>query len=125
MTLRAILAKYHQPAGLAGGSTTAALERDLARYARRNAAVYAVLFIVLVVILVAVSVMVIFDVRDGRGVRTGVLAGAGITFPVILEMTRRTVREWSKTDLVRILCRRLEASQVQAVIGQLLKDSGL
>lgn len=49
------------------------------------------------------------------------LAGAGVTFPIILEAIRRTVREWSRSDLLVVLSRRLDAAQLQVVIEQLVK----
>jgi len=121
MTLRAILAKHHQPAGLAGSGSNAALERDLVRHARWNAISYAVLFALVVVILFSVGVIIILDANSGRGIRTNVLAGAGVSFPVILEVMRRTVREWSRADLLVVLSRRLDSAQLQTVIERLLE----
>jgi hypothetical protein len=109
-----------QPAGLAGRASSSALERDLRRHGRLMAIAYASLLAVLLVILLGVGVMLVLDVRDGRGVRTGVLAGAGVTFPVTLEVIRRTVREWTRTDLVRVLSRQLDDRQLQSVIAVLL-----
>ena len=33
----------------------------------------------------------------------------------------RTVREWSRADLMAVLCRRLDGSQLQAVIEKLIE----
>jgi hypothetical protein len=120
MSLETILRAHVQPAGLAGRASSSALERDLRRHGRLMAIAYASLLAVLLVILLGVGVMLVLDVRDGRGVRTGVLAGAGVTFPVTLEVIRRTVREWTRTDLVRVLSRQLDDRQLQSVIAVLL-----
>ena len=121
MTVQRILAKHYQPAGLAGSSTSAALERDLLRHAKWNAVAYVVLFVLFLIVLIAAGAMVFNDAREGRSVRTTVLAGAGITLPIILDLIRRTVREWSRADLMAVLCRRLDGSQLQAVIEKLIE----
>ena len=109
-TLHGILLKHHQPPGLAGGKSSFSLERDLLRHARTNAAIYGALFVLLLGIVVVVGTLLVMDARDGQALRTGVLAGAGVTFPVILELTRRTVREWSQASLLAVLCRRMDAN---------------
>ena len=71
-------------------------------------------------ILLSVGAVIVLDARDGRPVRTNVLAAAGVTFPLMLELVRRTVREWSRADLLVVLSRRLEPGQLQPIIDRLL-----
>lgn len=119
-TVRSILVKHHQPAGLAGTTSATALERDLTRHVKWMALSYGVLFVLMVVILLSVGAVIVLDARDGRPVRTNVLAAAGVTFPLMLELVRRTVREWSRADLLVVLSRRLEPGQLQPIIDRLL-----
>ena len=122
MSVEQILTKHFQPAGVMGGGS-AALERDLRAHARLNATIYTALFVMLIAILAVVGVMLVQDAREGRGVRTGVLAGAGVTFPVVLELIRRTVREWSQASLMARLSRRLDGPQIQSVIEKLIEKT--
>ena len=119
MTVEQILRKHYQPAGVMGGGS-AGLERDLAAHARLNAMIYSALFVLLLGVLALVAVMIVQDANEGRASRTGVLAGAGVTVPVVLEMIRRTVREWSQASLMSRLSRRLDGPQTQAVIEKLI-----
>jgi hypothetical protein len=122
MTTQQILAKHYQPSGVLGGGS-AGLERDLRAHAQLNARIYAALFVLLAVILTVVLAMVVQDAREGRSVQIGVLAGAGLTVPAILEMIRRTVREWSQANLMALLSRKLSGPQVQAIIEKLIDKS--
>ena len=124
MSLSTILAKHRQPAGLAGAPGTAAFARDLRRHARLTVVIYAALFAVLLALMTLLVWMVVMDSREGRSIRTAILAGAGISCPIILELMRRTVREWGRTDLVAVLARRLDSGRLQAVIEALLKADG-
>ena len=119
MTVQQILAKHYQPAGVLGDASTS-LGTDLRAHARLNAVIYTALFAVLLVILGVVGLMIIYDAQEGRTTRTGVLAGAGLSVPVIVEMIRRTVREWSQASLLALLSQRLEGPQVQAVVEKLI-----
>jgi hypothetical protein len=120
MTVETILAKHFQPAGVLGGTSSGELERDLRRHARLNATIYALLLLLLVAILLGVALVIGADVRDQRNTRTALLTGAGVTFPIILELVRRAVREWSRASLVAVLCRGLKGPQLQSVIETLL-----
>jgi len=121
MTVQRILEKHFTPAGVLGSSSATSLDRDLRHHARLNAVIYTVLMIVLITILVGYTFMVIEDTRDGGRSRTTLLAGAGLTFPVVLEFIRRTVREWSEASLIARLCRGLEPAQRQTVIEKLVE----
>jgi len=120
MSLDTILRTHVRPAGLAGRTGSSALERDLQRHGRIMLIAYVSLLGILLVILLGVGTMLVLDVRDGRGVRTGVLAGAGVTLPATLELIRREPVEYTRTDLVRVLSRRLDDAQLQNVITVLL-----
>lgn len=120
MNLDTILQKHFTPAGVLGGTGSRALERDLRRHARLNATIYAGLLVVLLAILCALAIVVYTDARDGQNVRISLLAGAGVTVPVVLEWIRRTVREWSQANLMTLLARKLEGPQLQSVMGKLI-----
>ena len=119
MTVQQILAKHYQPAGVMGDASTS-LESDLQAHARLNAIIYTALFAVLLVILGVVGTMLIHDAQEGHNARTSVLAGAGLSVPIVVEMIRRTVREWSQASLMALLAKRLEGPQLQAVIEKLI-----
>jgi hypothetical protein len=121
MKMEHLLAKHQRPVGLAGGATNAALERDLVRHVRWMAIGYASLFVLLTVFLIGFGIVTVNDVRNGRAVGTGILTAAGVTFPLLMELLRRTVREWARADLMVVLSRRLDASQLQVIVDHLLK----
>ncbi len=123
MTTQQILERHYQPAGIMGGGESAALERDLQAHARLNSIIYTALFAVLLVILITVLIMIVEDAREGRSARVGILAGAGVTVPVVLEMIRRTIREWSQASLMARLAGQLEGPQMQAIIEKLIDKS--
>jgi hypothetical protein len=120
MSVRDILEKHFQPAGVMGPNDSSSLLEDLQRHVRLNTVLYFLLVGVLVVILLGYSLVVAADVRTGTGVRVTTMAGAGLTFPVILEFIRRAVREWSEAVLIIRLCERLDGPQVQATVAQLI-----
>jgi hypothetical protein len=119
-TLDDILRQHYQPAGLAGGRSLSPLERDLRRHARLNAIAYGTVLVLLVAIVLGSGVMLVYAARACQEPHSGVLAGAGISIPLLLGLTRRTAREWSQASLVAVLCRRMDANQLQAVLEKLL-----
>jgi hypothetical protein len=123
MSLHTILTRHYQPSGLAGISGATALERELRRHSRLMLIGYSVLVAVLLALLFFVVWMVALDANEGRSMRTTILAGAGISCPFLLELMRRTIREWARTNLVVVLARRMDTAQMQSIIQALLSES--
>jgi hypothetical protein len=76
--------------------------------------------VLVLLIVLGSGAMLIYTARACQPPQTLFLAGAGISFPFLLGLTFRTVREWSQASLIAVLSRRMDPNQLQAVLEKLL-----
>lgn len=82
---------------------------------------YVALFTLLMFILLGVGVMAAAEARVCREVRADVLIAGVAAVAAILDISRRTVGEWSKARLLARVCRRVDAVQVDVLVERLLE----
>ena len=122
MTVEAILQKHFVPSELL--STRAVkqgLLKDLNKQKRFTSILYGVLFgAVCVVSMIAIIALFTDVFKDEASRRTGIIAGAGVGVPVMLEWMRRVVREWTQMTLLITVVSRSDEDGIQALLEKLL-----
>jgi len=125
MMLRSIAQKYHVPAGvLSEDLARDALLADLRANIKLHSRLSAILFGTICMITIIAVLALAFDLVKGEKLHITIVAAAGLSIPALLEMMRRTVREWSQTNLMVTLVSHSDEQATQVLLKKLLKGVG-
>lgn len=125
MTLKSIAQKHHVPAGvLSEDLARDALLADLRANIKLHSRLSAILFGTICTLTFIAIVALAFDLAKGEQLRITIVAAAGLSIPALIEMMRRTVREWSQTNLMVTLVSHSDEQATQVLLKKLLKRVG-
>jgi hypothetical protein len=126
MTTDMILRKYAIPRGaLDREPVKDALLADLRAQKTFNNKLYIVFFVAICIVYVIVISGVITDLVTNQTTRQTILAAAGLSIPFTLNYMRKTVGEWSKTNLLLTLIGHSDENSIQALIAKLMSSDAL
>jgi hypothetical protein len=124
VSITTILKRHARPASLHSAEPIKQqLLTDLKEHRQLTSRIYAVIF-VFVCIITAIGVgTLLVDLANGQAFRLHILATAGVAVPLMLDLMRRLVREWSQANLLVTLVGHSDESAIQAIIHKLLAST--
>jgi hypothetical protein len=122
MVLDDILAAYTQAEGPLGGRPVRdSLIADIEAHQRRLGYYQNLqLLTVFLLTLLAIGALA-FDLVKGENTRLLILGGAGLSVPALLAMLRRTIAEWSRTNLFLVLVKNSDEREARALLRKYAK----
>ena len=126
MSFEQIVRKNFRPANLFDEQPVKSqLLEDLERNRTINNRLYFVYMTLVLVVSVAAIAALLAGMITGKSEQLALLAGAGVTVPGVLYLTKSAVREWSRSDLLIAIAKRCDEQQLQKILETLLSSKTL
>jgi hypothetical protein len=126
MTFEEIVKKHFRPGSLFDEQPVKAqLLEDLEQNRKINSRLYFVYLALVVVVAVAAIGALLDGMFSGKSAMLGLLAGAGVTVPGMLHLTKSAVREWSRSDLLIAIAKSSDEQHLQKILETLLSSKML
>jgi hypothetical protein len=126
MTFEQIVKKHFRPGSLFDEQPVKAqILADLEQNRKINSRLYSIYLTLVVVVTLAAIGALLAGMITGKSEILGLLAGAGVTVPGMLLLTKSAVREWSRSDLLIAIAKSADEQQLQKILETLLSSKRL